>query len=965
MVVFLSICAVSATDLNNDSEIENSNLMMNDDSSYSNIKLESSNEDSISKNVVNSHDDNLENYSDDGVLSTLNNEDNCKQQSDSSYSESSSDVGVASGNNENNVISLYNNPILAANTLSTQLSVSDTHYTKSATYFHVTLKDSNGKTLPNQNIVLKVKGKSYLAVTDKNGVASVKTAKLAIGTYTVSVSYSGNSNYTSSLLSKKVKVLSSVVGSDIKKYCGLTMKYKATFWKSNSVLANKKVSFKINGKTYTKKTNSKGVASVSFKLPVGKYVISTTNPSSKQKLSNNVVVKKDHSVVGGEVKKVYITPNHASSYLIILKSKHGAPVKNARINVTFNHNSFSVKTNSNGKASISVPALDLGTYKVSFRFNGNNNYYGDSDSGSIIVKNKTTKLTASNLKMTYNDGSKFKVKLTTISGKILSNKKIKITINGKSSTVKTNANGYAKVKVGDLNPGNYKATYSYSSKGSSDYASGSKFIIISKATAKLKANNLVMNKGDGSYYKVTVKDKSGKVVKNVFVKSTINGKSYLYSTNSKGVAKLKITKGVGYYSITTVVSDPCYKSKSVSKHVLVNGTKFVTSDLYISSGNSGTFSVTLVDAMKNPIKNINVAFDFNGKSYSVKTDSKGVAKLKLSDLSRGNYVIKYSQGSYSDSSNIYVVNKVALKDIISSSKSVKSYISNNGKLPSTVKVGDITFSTAEYLYLVSKAIVNLKAGSSASVEVVDVDNPTSPKSSSNLGNLYDYLSVAKSVVNTATSKHVMPNSVSSSVGTIGYNGVVDALSRVVAYYGTNDRLPSYVSIKSITSSSSSGDSLNTKNTITNLAAYLAASTNCQVNNAQIKELAAKLTKDCKSDKAKAEAIFTYVRDTLSYSFYYNTKYGAVGALKAKTGNCVDHSHLLVALFRSSGLAARYVHGDCTFTSGSTYGHVWTQVLIGDTWTVADATSSRNSLGKVANWNTNSYKLDGYFSSISF
>ena len=218
--------------------------MMNDDSSYSNIKLESSNEDSISKNVVNSHDDNLENYSDDGVLSTLNNEDNCKQQSDSSYSESSSDVGVASGNNENNVISLYNNPILAANTLSTQLSVSDTHYTKSATYFHVTLKDSNGKTLPNQNIVLKVKGKSYLAVTDKNGVASVKTAKLAIGTYTVSVSYSGNSNYTSSLLSKKVKVLSSVVGSDIKKYCGLTMKYKATFWKSNSVLANKKVSWK-------------------------------------------------------------------------------------------------------------------------------------------------------------------------------------------------------------------------------------------------------------------------------------------------------------------------------------------------------------------------------------------------------------------------------------------------------------------------------------------------------------------------------------------------------------------------------------------------------------------------------------------------------------------------------------------------------------------------------------------------
>ena len=104
---------------------------------------------------------------------------------------------------------------------------------------------------------------------------------------------------------------------------------------------------------------------------------------------------------------------------------------------------------------------------------------------------------------------------------------------------------------------------------------------------------------------------------------------------------------------------------------------------------------------------------------------------------------------------------------------------------------------------------------------------------------------------------------------------------------------------------------------------------------------------------------------MSYSFYYNTKYGAAGTLSAKKGNCVDHSHLLVAMFRTAGMAARYVHGTCTFSSGSTYGHVWTQVLIGNTWTVADGTSSKNSLGKVANWNADSYILEGYSSSISF
>ena len=146
---------------------------------------------------------------------------------------------------------------------------------------------------------------------------------------------------------------------------------------------------------------------------------------------------------------------------------------------------------------------------------------------------------------------------------------------------------------------------------------------------------------------------------------------------------------------------------------------------------------------------------------------------------------------------------------------------------------------------------------------------------------------------------------------------------------------------------------------------MAASHNCEVNNAKIKKLVSKLTKDCKNDKEKADKIFKYVRDTISYSFYYNTKYGAAGTLNAKSGNCVDHAHLLVAMYRASGLAARYVHGTCHFSSGNTYGHVWAQVLVGKTWTVADATSSRNSLGKVANWNTNSYKLQAYYSSLPF
>ena len=235
-----------------------------------------------------------------------------------------------------------------------------------------------------------------------------------------------------------------------------------------------------------------------------------------------------------------------------------------------------------------------------------------------------------------------------------------------------------------------------------------------------------------------------------------------------------------------------------------------------------------------------------------------------------------------------------------------------------------------------------------------------------MGYLKNYLSVAKSVVNIAESKGKLPDSVNSKVGTIGYKGLVSTFAKVLTSYGKNNKMPSYIAVKSLSGSSSSiKGPMNMKNTITALAAYLAASKNCEVNNAAIKNLVAKLTKNCKTEKDKANAIFTYVRDKISYSFYYNTKYGAAGTLKTKSGNCVDQAHLTVAMFRAAGLATRYVHAKCTFTSGHTYGHVFAQVLIGNTWTVADTTSSRNSLGKVANWNTNTYRLESFSSSISF
>ena len=173
------------------------------------------------------------------------------------------------------------------------------------------------------------------------------------------------------------------------------------------------------------------------------------------------------------------------------------------------------------------------------------------------------------------------------------------------------------------------------------------------------------------------------------------------------------------------------------------------------------------------------------------------------------------------------------------------------------------------------------------------------------------------------------------------------------------------SSKSSNSSTKTNTSSSDSSTSSSLTKYTKATINCQSTSTTIKSKAKSITSGKTSSYAKAVAVYNYVRDKIGYSFYYNTKYGAVGTLSKKTGNCVDTTHLLIALSRASGIPARYVHGYCKFSSGSSYGHVWAEVYVNGKWYKADATSYRNSFGVINNWKTSTAKIYGRYASLPF
>lgn len=363
----------------------------------------------------------------------------------------------------------------------------------------------------------------------------------------------------------------------------------------------------------------------------------------------------------------------------------------------------------------------------------------------------------------------------------------------------------------------------------------------------------------------------------------------------------------------------------------------------------------------------------NGNNPSINTSTNATNSSNNTSNNTGN-------NGTGSSSNI-TSKTVTLNDILDASARFKSYIETNKKLPTTITVGGTDYTLAQFLYLISTAIVNVNGKISSNIPVKNVKEATSPSGSTIKSNLVlkDYLDLAKRVSTFISQNGIAPNYGSSTLGKIKYQEMIYTFVKVLNYQKLNKVLPNYVGIDTksfntlLSSSTSTGNSngttptssLNSKYNGESLAKYLIDSANCQVSDAVIKSLAANITKGLTSDLAKATAIYNYVRDNINYNFYYNTKYGAKNTLNAKSGNCVDKSHLLTALSRASGLATRYVHGTATFTSGNTYGHVWTQILIGDTWVVADSTSSRNSFGVVNNWNPSTYVLHGYYSSLGF
>ncbi|WP_407454566.1 transglutaminase domain-containing protein, partial [Methanobrevibacter sp.] len=635
----------------------------------------------------------------------------------------------------------------------------------------------------------------------------------------------------------------------------------------------------------------------------------------------------------------------------------GVPLSGKTVTFTVNGKPYAKTTDSKGIASLPI-GLAVGKYTISYANKADSEITSKSGSAKITVvtRNKTTLTWKSSA--SFNTGANTFSVLLKDSKNPISGATISLVVNSKEYTAKTSSNGYATFDMTLSKAGNYPVSFNFKGDNINAPSSGNKDITITSAKS-ISINDIVSGAATLKNYYAS----NGNLPSSVTaggVKFTIPEFLYLMTQATYQLGNSN-TKAITY--ITGIAAPSSISGDAINAQLLYKKD-------YL------TVSKTIADDMKTNKKAPNYATtDLGNINYNALVDSfaRIVAFYGSNDNTLPNYVTINAK-AITPQQPEPTGKTISIKDIVSGADSLKKSFEKNNKLPSSVTAGGVKFTIPEFLYLMTQATYQLGNSNTKAIEYITGISAPSSISGDVINDLLykkDYISLSNTIAKYIITNKKAPKYATTDLGKINYTELVDAFSRILAFYGSNDNtLPNYVTIKSSSESitppvTGTGSGLNEPCTVSDLTPYLKSSTNCQVNNSEIKSLVNSLISGLTSDYDKAKAIYNYVRDAISYSFYYDTRYGAVGTLHAKTGNCVDQSHLLIAMFRTAGLASRYVHGsNCQFSSG-TYGHVWTQVLIGNNWVVADATSARNSFGTIVNWNTNSFYLNGIYSGISF
>ena len=516
----------------------------------------------------------------------------------------------------------------------------------------ILLRDNNYRVLFNETVEITLSdgkvSQTFKVTTNENGHAGV-VINLVPGKYNVYVKYAGNklnspssaegdltiNHVPTQISASSVIIFDSTMNSYLVKltdiYGRLLVNETITITAISQTTGVKQI-FKV-------KTNDEGIANLTCKLDIGNYLLKVNFEDNEwyggSNYASTLIVADTVSdfnpyatiLVANDFNKYY---KNATQYVVRLQDIYGNPISDMDVVICVNGVNYNRITNSSGEAKLNIN-LYPGMYYVSTSFGGCGNWTKSFVNSSVTV---LSQIISHDLTKILRNGSQFIVKFVDNAGNPIGGKTIDISINGIVYSRITNSSGEAKLNI-NLNPGKYEVITSCG-----DFVNHNMVNVLSN----IESDDLSMYYKDGSKFKVVIYDSEGKVKPNATVKFTINGVSYVKTTDNDGIAALSINLNSNIYTITTEYNGVVNTNQIWIYNMAVNiGAVNET----VERGNS--FCVKLSDVNGNAITGGQVSFKINGVSYIKQVNETGYAKLNI-NLNPGVYKIitAFSIRNYED-----------------------------------------------------------------------------------------------------------------------------------------------------------------------------------------------------------------------------------------------------------------------------------------------------------------------------
>lgn len=471
-------------------------------------------------------------------------------------------------------------------------------------------------------------------------------APMSNGEYTVIAKYLGDNNYypsnTTFILNvyQKKSILNAEIG-DVGKndrvICRVSLNSK------DGEPITSKVTLKIGSSSYSITVRDGSGSLVLGKMAVGNYAYTVDyagddNYTAATVGGNFKVVDDllDVNLTAPDFTKYY---GGKTKFKVVLKDSANKPFANQNVYVKIGSGIHYITTDSKGEAFLAINLLP-GTYDALVVFEETEKYHSASANSTITVMSTAE---GNDVEKLYGSTAQYYAVFTDSNGKVLSNKDITFKISGKSYTVKTLTNGVARINI-NINAGKYTIS-------SVNPVTGQK--LINKITIH---NRIDDNKDSSNYvgaktnYKVRLYANSGKPLsagKEVTFK--VNGKSYKVKTDKYGYATLAINLNIGKYTVTATYCGFKVSNKITVKNVLS------ASDVSVKKSKTTKFSAKLVDSKGKVLSGKQITFKINGKTYTAKTNSKGIATATIkTTLNVGKHIIQSTYGKYKITNTITV-----------------------------------------------------------------------------------------------------------------------------------------------------------------------------------------------------------------------------------------------------------------------------------------------------------------------